>query len=209
MSDEATPTSESARTDLDFVRRLVARTERRIDPHAFHFVHWGLIVLVWYPLANLFERQGRYEWLTAVCIAAPALGILLSVVREIRLGKNPRLPGEDTLISTQVGWITGGCITAGVVLSTALPALQAIEPRDTSVVWGFVYANLAFMVGVVYRREFLWSGIVIFAASIAAVAVRDYDGFILGPAMGLGLAVPGWMAERRVRRLREEDGDPA
>ncbi len=36
------------------------------------------------------------------------------------------------------------------------------------------------------------------------MALPDVQGWILGPVMGLGMIVPGVMAERRVRRLREE-----
>jgi hypothetical protein len=64
-----------------------------------------------------------------------------------------------------------------------------------------VYANLAVMVGIVYRREFVLSGAAIFLASLVAMVWPDWSGVILGPVMGLGLMVPGWMAERRVRAL--------
>ena len=72
-----------------------------------------------------------------------------------------------------------------------------------------VYALMAFMVGVVYRSEFLWAGLGIWAAAIVAMFLPDYNGFIVGPAMGLGMIVPGVMAERRVRRMRAEEADVA
>ena len=93
------------------------------------------------------------------------------------------------------------------MLSVLLPALHAIDGHDVPLVWGFCYANLAFGVGVVYRREFLGSGLAIFVAALVAVAWPRYNGFVLGPVMGLGLAVPGWLAERRVRAMRSEDRD--
>ena len=63
MTSEAAPTDAHATDDLDFLRRLLARSERRVDPHAFHFVHWGLIVLVWYPLSNALElADDRSGW---------------------------------------------------------------------------------------------------------------------------------------------------
>ena len=45
--------------DIDFIKDIVRRSHRRIDGHCFHSVHWGLIVLVWYPLINYFA--GRTE----------------------------------------------------------------------------------------------------------------------------------------------------
>ena len=45
--------------DLDFIKQVVQRTDRRIDPHAFHYVHWGLIVLIWYLANHLNGRVGK------------------------------------------------------------------------------------------------------------------------------------------------------
>ena len=72
------------------------------------------------------------------------------------------------------------------------------------VVWGIAYAAMAYNVGIVYRAEFLWSGVLIFAGSLLALALPDAQGYILGPVMGLGMIVPGVMAERRVRAMRAE-----
>jgi hypothetical protein len=83
------------------------------------------------------------------------------------------------------------------------PEHRARDPPARSA--GLVYAALAFGIGVVYQREWLLSGLFIFAGAVAAILVEDYNGYITGPTMGLGLIVPGVMAERRVRRLEEED----
>ena len=186
-------------SDLALIREVFARAEQRVDPHAFHFVHWGAIVLLWYPAVNLLQRAGREDLMLVVGVAALALGVLLSVVREKRLGD--RLPGEDLRLGDQVMWITFASIGAGFVLSFAGPMLHFVEGERIPIVWGLVYANLATMVGIVYRREFLWSGAAIFATSLAAMALPEWSGVILGPVMGLGLIVPGLMAEKRVRAL--------
>ncbi|MHC4077603.1 MAG: hypothetical protein ACYST0_04070, partial [Planctomycetota bacterium] len=57
----------NAQQDLAFVKDIVQKTSQRIDAHAFHCVHWGLIVLVWYPVANWFGIQ----WLAAQAAAQP------------------------------------------------------------------------------------------------------------------------------------------
>ena len=41
-------------------------------------------------------------------------------------------------------------------------------------------------------------------AAVAAMGFPDINGYILGPAMGLGMIIPGMMAEKRVRRLQAE-----
>lgn len=193
-----------ANRDLEFIRRVVERASLRIDAHGFHNVHWGIIVLVWYPLANVFERLGDPMWQIPLGIVAVALGSALSWWRETVLSRRPRLPGENVYLTGQVKTIVAGCIAAGVLLSFLMPATGFIAGRNVPVLWGLVYANLAFMTGVVINRDFLVSGVVIFAGVVAALLVPHWNGCILGPFMGIGMIVPGLRAERRVRDLGEE-----
>ena len=45
------------------------------------------------------------------------------------------------------------------------------------------------------------AGVVIFLGVIAAIVVPQYNGFILGPCMGLGMIIPALQAERRVKGM--------
>lgn len=198
------PTRDSAAADLEFIRGVIERTDQHVDPHAFHYVHWGAIVLFWYPLATYFEHQGNkaaYAWLG---LGALALGVLLSTVREIVLARGPRLEGENTFVGRQMTQITMLCVAAGVVLSALGPPTGFLAGRDVPTLWGLVYAAMACMLGVVYRRSFLYAGLFIFAGAIGAILWPQWNGYILGPAMGLGMIVPGLQAEARVKRLRAE-----
>lgn len=204
----AVGTHDAAR-DLKLIREVLERTEQRIDPHAFHFVWWGAIVLVWYPLANLFMLAGNRPamfWTMGISLGIGSIG---SSVMGYRAGKNPRLTGENTFISRQVGMIVLATIGTGIVLSPLAPSTGFIAHQHMPTMWALVYALMAFMVGVVYRSEFLWAGAVIWAAAVVAMFLPDYNGFIVGPAMGLGMIVPGVMAERRVRRMRDEGAGDA
>ncbi|MFQ5843937.1 MAG: hypothetical protein ACE5JG_03015 [Planctomycetota bacterium] len=195
---------EAAR-DLRYVREIVQRTERRIDPQAIHFVLWGALVFVWYPLSNYFWLQENPAWAIGVGVGAIVVGIVSSAAIGIALSLRPRLAAQNTYISKQVGLVVAWFVPLGMVLSAVAPPTGFIDGPDIPTLWGLVYASMAYTVGVVYRREFMFWGLGIGAAAILAVFLRDYNGFILGPAMGLGILVPGLRAERRVRRIREED----
>lgn len=199
----------SARDDLDFIKQVLDRTHRLIDPHAFHYVHWGAIVLIWYPLANLFTDLGMLGWVLPLSIVAVALGMGLSTFREIRIARRPRLVGENTFVGRQVVLILAVSLGAGGVLSGLAPATGFIEGADVPIVWGLAYANMAFMIGVIYTRDFLVAGAFIFLGCVAAMLFQAHCGYILGPIMGMGLIVPGVLAERRVRQLLEENGGRA
>jgi hypothetical protein len=191
--------------ELDLIREVIARTQRRIDPHAFHFVHWGAIVLVWYPLAAWLQAAGHLRAMIAVGIAAVALGFALSFGRELRLRGVPRVAGEDIDLARRVGWVVAANVGAGVLLSGLAPATGLIAGPNVPILWGLVYANLAFTTGVLYQRDFMLGGLAIFAGAVLAMFFQAHSGYILGPVMGLGMIIPGLRAEARVRRLREEE----
>ena len=201
--------ADGAADDLSFIRAVMERAQRRIDPHAFHFVHWGALVLVSYPAINLLERAGQREAMSWVGGAMLLLGMLLSGIREWRLSKRPRLLGGESLVERQVLQVVWGSLGAAAIVSFFGPATGFITHREVAIVWGFAYANLAFMVGVVYSREYLQSGLLIFAGTILAMVFEEWNGVILGPFMGLGMIVPGVMAERRVRRMAAEEAGGA
>jgi len=188
--------------DLRYIREVLARTEGRVDPHAFHFVMWGTLVLVCYPLLNWFELAGRFRAMLWLGVSALVVGAILSAGFEIRLARRPRLPGENTFVARQVVKIVWLNVGLAALLSAVGPAFGLVPHQGVSLVWGFAYANMAYMVGVVYRTEYLVAGLAIAAASLLAWAAPSYRGFILGPSMGLGMIIPGVMAERRVARLR-------
>ena len=196
---------QAASADIDYIKGVMRRTHARIDTHSFHSVHWGVIVLIWYPLANWFWHQGQTKAMIGIGIGSVVLGMALSGIREALHQKKPRLGGENTFISRQVVLIVYSCITAGAALSVAGPSLRFIAGENVPIIWGFVYANMAFMLGVVYTREYLFAGAAIFLGCIVAMALPYYNGYILGVFMGFGMIVPGVMGERRVRALVAAD----
>lgn len=195
----------AAANDLEYVRRIVERTHARVDPHAFHFVLWGSLVLVFYPLLNWLELAGREAWMPWLGGGALLVGALGSTLFEA-VTRKPRVPGENTFVARQVVLVVFANLVVAFFLSAAGPATGFIPGPYVSVLWGFVYANMAFMIGVVYTREYLLAGAFIAAGTVLALFLPRYSGMILGPFMGLGMIVPGVMAERRVARLRRESG---
>jgi len=195
----------AATADLEFIKEIMQRTHRRIDPHTFHFLIWGTLVLFGYPLLNWLGQREDFAAMRHVGLAALAVGMILSAVAEIRLGKKPRLTGENTFVAKQVAMIVFANLGLASLLSAIGPATGLIPGLFVPVLWGFVYANMAYMVGVVYAREYLIAGGVICVGAVIALLVPEYGGFILGPFMGLGMIAPAAMAERRVARMRAEN----
>jgi hypothetical protein len=193
----------TAHSDLVFLRSVLERTQRRVDPHAHHFVGWGLVVLVSYPLQNLLELRGAPgSWQIAVGATALLAGIVSGVLGEMRVARRERsgeLTPEDPTFSRQVILVVWGALAPAILLSAFGVPLQLVPPHGVPIVWGFAYAALAWGMGVVYTAEFRWAAVLIFLGALVALRFPTYAGLVLGPPMGLGLLVPGLLAMRRVR----------
>lgn len=190
------------KSEIDFIKSIVDKTSQRIDVQGLHCVHWGLIVLIWYPLANYLQDLEMYGAMIGLGVGSVALGGVLSAVRA---GKaSGRLPGENTFITGQLMKVFIGTLCAGMILSGVAPTTEWIQGPNIPILWGLVYANLAFMIGVVCSRDFVIAGVAIFLGSIAAMFLQPYQGYILGPVMGFGMIVPGMRAEARVKALVAE-----
>ncbi|MCY3759108.1 MAG: hypothetical protein OXG96_15420 [Acidobacteria bacterium] len=196
--------TEIASNDLRYIREVLERTRSRIDPHAWHFVLWGTIVLLWYPSHNLMQLNllpdGRF-WLFVVALTVGTVGSGLFGWRMIR----QRLTAANTFISRQIGIIVFSCCGAAILLNIVGPLTGILPVGLVPLIWGFAYAQMAFAVGVVYSREFLDSAAVIFAGCIGAMFRPELNGLILAPCMGLGMIVPGVISELRVRKLRAKE----
>ena len=195
---------ENATNELEFIAGVMRRTQAAVDPHAFHFVLWGVLVLVCYPLLAWMQTRESLAPMAWVGGGALLIGALGSFLTEMRLARNPRLQGEDTFVSKQIVLIVWANVGPGILISAVGPATGFIHPAYIPVVWGLLYANVAYMVGVVYTREYLIAGIAIGAGALLALWKVEYAGYILGPFMGLGMIIPGVIAERRVARMRRD-----
>jgi len=195
---------EAASSDLEFIASIMRRTQSAVDPHAFHFVLWGALVLVCYPALNWFQTQEALAPMAWIGGFALLIGAVGSFWTEMRIAKSPRVDAEDTYVSKQIVLIVWANVGPGILISAVGPATGFIHPAYIPVAWGLLYANMAYMVGVVYTREYLFSGIAIGAGALLALWRVEYAGYILGPFMGLGMIIPGVMAERRVARMRRD-----
>jgi len=202
--------AQGAQADAAFLRDLLARAQRRVDPHAFHVVHWGAIVLVWYPLVNWFQDRGNGVAMLIVGGASLLLGTVLSITLEMRLKGRSRVAGEDATVGRHFGIVVCANLAAAAVISGVGPASGFIAGHAVPVVWGLAYASMAIHAGFVYSKDFVWAGVAIFLGTCVAMFFPEQSGYVLGPVMGLGMIVPGLSAERRVRRLRASDaGEPS
>jgi hypothetical protein len=189
--------------DLRYIREVLERSSRVFDPHAEYFAWWGAVVLVWYPAANLLIRAGHGAGAALLGAAALVAGGAGSWRIRARREREGRDAVEDPELAGRVARLVGGVLGAAAIVSFVGPATRTIAGAHVPLVWGLAYAQLAFTLGLLYSREFAVAGAAIFAACLVAMAFPEWNGVILGPAMGIGMIVPARRAAARVRAARE------
>lgn len=192
-----------AREDLQWIDKILSMTHRRVDPHLFHAIIWGAVVLFWYPLMNYFFIAHPHLVMPTM-IFFITVGAITSFAYEIRTAIKPRMKAENTQLSRQIAAIAWIFVGFGTLLSILISTVYPNNYSALYFVWGSLYFLMLATWGVFYSREFLWCCPFPLLGVVFALLWPHYAGFILGPTMGMGILIPGIIAEKRVMKMRQE-----
>ena len=192
-----------AADDLKFMRSVVEKTHKEIDPEAPVMIVWGLVCMIGYTAIYFLVMHQLYKWIWRVYLPLLAIGVCVTVVSGIRVSKRQKKAGLVPQLSKQIGWVWMVVLAHGVVWSTL--GLFFDFFGGPGFLWAMVYSIALSMTGIIYSREWLWGGIGIFAGMVAAFIIKDYAYLILGLAMGAGCIIPAIIAQRRY--LRQKRGN--
>ncbi len=192
-----------AADDLKFMRSVVEKTHKEIDPEAPVMIVWGLVCMIGYTAIYFLVMHQLYKWIWRVYLPLLAIGVCVTVVSGIRVSKRQKKTGLVPQLSKQIGWVWMVVLAHGVVWSTL--GLFFDFFGGPGFLWAMVYSIALSMTGIIYSREWLWGGIGIFAGMVAAFIIKDYAYLILGLAMGAGCIIPAIIAQRRY--LRQKRGN--
>jgi hypothetical protein len=189
--------------NLQFMRSVVEKTHKEIDPEAPVMIVWGLVCMIGYTAIYFLVMHQLYKWIWRVYLPLLAIGVCVTVVSGIRVSKRQKKAGLVPQLSKQIGWVWMVVLAHGVVWSTL--GLFFDFFGGPGFLWAMVYSIALSMTGIIYSREWLWGGIGIFAGMVAAFIIKDYAYLILGLAMGAGCIIPAIIAQRRY--LRQKRGN--
>ncbi len=190
--------------DLQFMRSIIEKTHRQIDPGIPIIITWGLICLVGYPATQWLIAQQRYDWINPLWWALYAIGFPLSFLFIYRLSRSQFVKGQISHVVKQVGLIWWVLITNGIILGSFGIGKGRLF-ADIGFMWAWIYCIAISMMGIVYSKEWLYAGIGIFVGILLALALKPYSYVVLGLATGAGCIIPSIIALRRLRRLGKED----
>ena len=189
--------------DIKFMRRIVERTHRRIDPGAPIMITWGTICMIGMPGTQWLVNHGMQDWIGRMWIGLSAIGFALTLLFVYQIRKRELAHGVSSVISGQIG-LVWNILWPNGVLWTVL-GLYTDPYGGPGFLWAALYGIGLSMMGILYSKEWLIAGIAVFISIPIAKFALPYSYTILGVVMGLACIVPGMIALRRMRQWEAED----
>ena len=190
--------------DLKFIRAMVERTHREIDPEAFSMITWGLVCMVIYFGTYFLAIHKMFNCIPYVLFPSLAVGGIVGGISSYRVSKRQKAQGMVSHIWKQLNWVWLILLPNAVLWS--ILGLFKDYFGGPGFIWAAVYAIALSMTGIIYSKEWLFGGIAIFVAIIIASFLRPYSYLILGTVMGMACIIPAIIAHRRFRRSEKEHG---
>lgn len=181
--------SSQAREDLEYVRRVVRRSEASGGPRAIWYL-WAVIAAVGFSLVDFAPARVPIFW----AVAGPA-GFLASVWLGWRHG---RLTGQESRAEGRRHVMHWGALLAGVFLLVPLAAGGALPGAGLGQAILLLVALGYFLAGVHLHRPLLWIGLLMAGGYVALFFLDTYVWTGIGLLVGLGLLLTA--------RTRRPDG---
>lgn len=179
--------SARASEDLEYVRRVVSRSEASGAPRAIWYL-WAAIGAVGFSLMDFAPERVPLYW----AVAAPA-GFALSVWLGWRHG---RTLGQVSWREGRAHVLHWAALLVGVFLLVPLAAGGALPGATLPQAILLIVAVGYFLAGVHLYRPLLWIGLLMAAGYLALFFVGRYAWTGIGLAVGLGLVVTAQLPAR-------------
>jgi len=192
-----------AADDLKFMRSVIEKTCRKIDPGWPAMITWGLILMIGFPVLYFLKIRQLDNWLWHVQWLLVVIGFSISIYFVTKAIKRERNAGLISKLSKQIYWIII-ILSANGIIWTCLDLF-----RDHIGGFGFLWTAICgielSMVGILYSREWLYGGIAIFAGITAALFTDPYAYVILGIVIGPACIIPAIISQRNYLKQEKED----
>jgi len=188
--------------DLKFMRSMIERTHREIDPEAPVMIVWGLICMIGYPATQFLATPQLYKWMWPMWTILWVIGVSVTIYSGVKVARRERQSGLVSQLSKQIGWIWLILVVNGTIWT--LMGLFKDYFGGPGFLWAAIYGFALSIMGILYSKEWLYGGIAIFIAILAAFVIKFHAYVVLGIVMGLGCIIPALIAQKRWRRLREQ-----
>lgn len=193
----------TAADDLRFMRSVIEKTCRQIDPGWPIMIVWGQIFMIGYIVSHFFVIYQLRDWLWPIYLLLLAIAFGAALYFGAQANMRERKAGLISQLTKQIYWIWF-ILAANGTIWTCLGLFRDYV-GGFGFLWAAIYGIALSMMGILYSKEWLYGGIAIFCAILAAFYITSYAYVILGIVTGLACTMPAIIAQRNFRTQEKEN----
>ena len=161
--------------------------------------------MILYSSVHFLVKSNLQKWILPLYLTLIAVGLGYTFSSLMRVGRRQKSTGYIPQVPRQVTWmwmIVTPHILAWSILGMLLNDYSAGDPAFLAAM-GLSIALAA--TGILYSRQWLYGGAVIFVGMFLTYFVKEYGYLILGMATGAGCIVPAIISQRNFNRQEREN----
>jgi len=195
---------ENTADDLRFIRSVIEKTHRALDPGSPVMIVLGLIFLIGYPATQYFLTTPQlYDFILPVWLILWVVGASVTIFNGIIAEIREKRSGVISRISGQIGLVWFILLFNGTAWSAM--GLHKVYFGELAFLWAVLFGFGLSVTGILSSKEWLFGGIAIFIAILAASIMKEHAYVILGIVMGLACIIPAIIAQRNYRKQEKEN----
>lgn len=192
--------------DLKYIRTMIERTQKQIDPGAPIMIMWGFVCLIGYLGTHYLAAKSMWQEVNLLWMILGGSGALITLFYYFRLYKKNISQGVSSYVGKQIGMIWIVLVVFGFIWEQLILSSSNLILPSIMYLWAGIYCIALSMMGIVYSKEWLYAGILVFVGMIAAFFMKEFAYIILGISMCLGCVIPAVIAQNRLRKLEKING---
>ena len=189
--------------NLKFIRSVIDKTCRKVNPGWPILIGWGLVIMIGFPLAYYIKIRQLDAWKWPVYFVLLVISLSIAIYFGAKATMREKKAGLIPYLSRQIYLIWFILIANGAIWTCL--GLFKDHIGGFGFLWTAIYGIALSMMGLLYSREWLCGGIAIFVGIIAACFTDAYAYVILGIVTGLAFIIPAVIAQSNYRKQEKEN----
>ena len=194
-----------AADDIKFMRSVVEKTYKQVNPDTHTMIMWGVICLITYPAIHFLIKNQLFKWIWVVFLPLVAIGLCYIFVTWILINKREKKAGFISYLKRQIAlvWVVI-MVMHGLTWSILGTAFNNYCAGDPGFLFAILFSIALSITGIFHSKEWLYGGMLIFVGTLLAFFINDYSCFILGLATGAGLIIPAIIVQKNYSKKGEK-----
>ena len=193
----------NAADDLRFIRMVIEKTHQACNPGSPVMIVWGLIFLIGYPATQFLSTPQLYELIQPLWLILGVIGASITIFNGFIAEKREKRSGVISQLSNQIGLVWFILLFNGTAWSAM--ALHKVSFGELAFLWAVIFGFGLSAMGILSSKEWLFGGIAVFIAILAASIIKEHAYVILGIVTGLACIIPAIIAQRNFRKQEKEN----